>query len=85
MVSEVGSSEYGGSKANWIKEMLNTVPVNYPKIRGLLYFEKYDSNMDWPIETSSSATSAFKAGIQNSAYTTNQYGALGSGPVQPAG
>jgi beta-mannanase len=85
MVGEVGSTEYGGSKASWISDMLAKVPTAYPKIRGLLYFEKYDSNMDWPIETSSSATSAFKAGIQNSAYTTNQYGALGSGPVQPAG
>jgi hypothetical protein len=59
------------------------VPTAYPKIRGLLYFEKYDSNMDWPIETSSSASSAFKAGIGSSAYTTNQYGALGFGPIGP--
>ena len=62
MVSEVGSTEYGGSKATWIKEMLNTVPTDYPKIRGLLWFEKYDDGMDWPIETSSRATSAFADG-----------------------
>jgi mannan endo-1,4-beta-mannosidase len=84
MVSEVGTTEYGGSKANWIKEMLNTVPVNYPKIRGLLYFEKYDDGMDWPIETSSSATSAFSAGIQNPAYAGNQFGSLTFGHVLPA-
>jgi hypothetical protein len=85
MIGEVGSTEYGGSKASWISDMLAKVPTAYPKIRGLLYFEKYDSNMDWPLETSSSATSAFKAGIQSSAYTTNQYGALGFGPIGPAG
>jgi hypothetical protein len=85
MIGEVGSTEYGGSKASWISDMLAKVPTAYPKIRGLLYFEKFDDGMDWPIETSSSATSAFKAGIQSSAYTTNQYGALGSGPIQPAG
>jgi hypothetical protein len=85
MIGEIGSTEYGGSKASWISDMLAKVPTAYPKIRGLLYFEKYDSNMDWPIETSTSATSAFAKGIQSSAYTTNQYGALGSGPILPAG
>ncbi len=83
VVGEVGSTEYGGSKATWIREMLSTVPVNYPKIRGLLWFEKYDNSMDWPIESSSSATSAFAAGIQNSAYTTNAYANLNAGPIQP--
>jgi beta-mannanase len=85
MVSEVGSTEYGGSKANWIKEMLNTVPVNYPKIRGLLWFEKYDDGMDWPIETSTAATSAFASGIQNPAYASNTFGSLAFGAAQPTG
>jgi hypothetical protein len=83
MVSEVGSTEYGGSKANWIKEMLNTVPINYPKIRGLLWFEKYDDGMDWPIETSAGATSAFASGIQNPAYASNTFGSLAFGAAQP--
>ncbi len=82
IVSEVGSTEYGGSKATWISEMLSTVPVNYPKIHGLLWFERYEDGMDWPIETSSSATSAFAAGIQNPAYLGNSYGSLGPEPVQ---
>jgi beta-mannanase len=85
IIGEVASTEYGGSKAAWITDMLAKVPSSYPKIRGLLYFEKYDSNMDWPIETSTTATSAFAAGIQAPAYATNQYGSLGSGPIQPAG
>jgi mannan endo-1,4-beta-mannosidase len=84
IVSEVGSTEHGGSKASWIKDMLTTVPANYPKIRGLLYFEKYDDGMDWPLATSSSATSAFAAGIQDPAYADNRFGSLGFGPVPPA-
>ncbi len=64
IVSEVGSSEYGGSKASWIANMLNTVPTNYPKIRGLLYFEKYDDGMDWPIGTSSSAAAPLPAAFR---------------------
>jgi hypothetical protein len=82
IVSEIGSSEYGGSKAAWIKETLNTIPVNYPKIHGLLWFENYADGMDWPIETSTSATSAFASGIQNSAYLGNQFGSTAFGPVQ---
>jgi beta-mannanase len=85
IIGEVGSSEYGGSKAAWIGDMLAKVPTEYPQIRGLLYFEKYDDGMDWPIDSSASATSAFAAGIQNPAYAASEFGSLGSGPVQPAG
>jgi hypothetical protein len=85
IVSEVGSTEYGGSKASWIEDMLSTVPTNYPKIRGLLYFEKYDDGMDWPLATSSSATGAFASGMQNPVYAGNQFGSLSASSVQPAG
>jgi beta-mannanase len=85
IIGEVGSTEYGGSKAAWISDMLSKIPTSYPKIRGLLWFDRYDSGMDWPIETSSSATSAFATGIHNPAYATNTFGTLGSGPIQPTG
>jgi hypothetical protein len=84
MISEVGSTEYGGSKAAWIKDMLTKIPASYPKIRGLLWFEKFDDGMDWPIETSASATAAFAEGMKNPAYAANSFGSLGSGPVAPA-
>ena len=85
MISEVGSTEYGGSKAAWIKDMLAKIPTSYPKIRGLLWFEKFDDGMDWPIETSASATSAFAEGMKNPAYAGNSFASLaGSGPVQAA-
>jgi hypothetical protein len=83
MISEVGSSEYGGSKAAWITEMLSELPTAYPKVRGVLWFDKYDSNMDWPIDSSAGATAAFAKGIQNSAYAGNTFGSLGFGPIQP--
>jgi mannan endo-1,4-beta-mannosidase len=86
IVSEVGSSEYGGSKAAWINDMLAKIPTDYPKIRGLLWFDKYDDGMDWPLESSTSATSAFAHGIEAPAYTSNTFGSLPSGfSVQPSG
>ena len=65
--------------------MLAKVPTDYPKIRGLLWFEKYDDGMDWPLATSSSAGSAFAAGIANPAYAGNTFGSLPFGRVKPTG
>ncbi len=85
VISEIGSTEYGGSKAAWIQDALAKIPTSYPKIRGMLWFEQFDDGMDWPIETSSSATQAFATGIQNAAYAGNQFGALPFGAVKAAG
>ena len=84
IVSEIGATEYGGSKAAWIANLLKKIPSSYPKIRGLLWFEQFDDGMDWPLETSSSATSAFAAGIQNPAYASNTFGALGGSKILPS-
>jgi len=85
MIGEVASSEYGGSKAAWIKDMLAKLPTDYPQIRALLWFDKFDSNMDWPIETSGSATAGFGEGIQSSAYLGNTFTSLSATKVLPQG
>jgi beta-mannanase len=85
MIGEVGSSEYGGSKAAWIEDTLKKIPVAYPKIRALLWFDKFDSGMDWPVETSSSATSAFSSAIASQSYVGSQYGALAPTAIAPPG
>ena len=82
VIGEIGSTENGGSKAAWLEDALAKAP-SYPKIRGFLYFEKFDDGMDWPISTSASATDAFARGIASSAYTTNQFGSLDGGKIQP--
>jgi hypothetical protein len=85
IVSEIGATEYGGSKAAWIADLLAKIPSSYPKIRGLLWFEKFDDGMDWPLETSASATSAFAAGIKNPAYASNTFSDLAGSSILPAG
>jgi hypothetical protein len=65
--------------------MMSQVPTEFPKIRALLWFDKYDSSMDWPIETSSSATEAFAAGIQNTDYVSNSFSTLSASTIQPLG
>jgi beta-mannanase len=64
VIGEIASTEQGGSKAQWITEMLRALPSRYPKIRGLVWFDKFENGMDWPIETSQSAIDAFGAGIR---------------------
>ena len=83
MIAEVGSSEHGGSKAAWIRDALAKVPTEYPQIRALLWFDKFDDGMDWPIETSAAATSAFAEGIQQPAYVGAGYGGLAGGAIPP--
>jgi hypothetical protein len=85
VIAELGSSEHGGSKSAWIEDALSSVATEYPQVGALLWFEKFDDGMDWPIETSSSATSAFAAGIQNPAFRANSYADLGASAVPVAG
>jgi hypothetical protein len=83
MIGEVASSEYGGSKASWVEDMLARLPTEYQGIRAMLWFDKYDSGMDWPIESSSGATAAFAKGIQSSAYLGNSFANLGASAIPP--
>ena len=83
LISEVASSEDGGSKPAWIKDMLTRVPREYPSVRGLLWFDTYDGSLDWPIETSETSTAAFAEGIQNPAYVGNSLSSLAATAIQP--
>jgi len=75
--------EIGGSKAAWIKDALGRIPTEYPSIRALLWFDKFDDGMDWPIETSPKATAAFAKGIAKGVYQPNRYAELNVSPIPP--
>jgi hypothetical protein len=84
LIAETASTESGGAKAAWIDDMLGTqLPTKYPQVKAFMWFEKYDSGMDWPIETSAAAASAFAKGIGSPWYAANQFGAVGGGAVNP--
>ena len=83
VIAETASTEYGGSKAAWITDMLKTqLPLYFPKIKGFLWFEVFDG-YDWPIETSSTSKSAFATYIQLSSYAANVFASLGAGKIKP--
>jgi hypothetical protein len=83
MLAEVGSSEHGGSKADWIRDALTRIPSEYRQVRALLWFDKFDDNMDWPIETSAPATGAFAEGIGQPVYVGAGYSGLSGGAIPP--
>jgi hypothetical protein len=85
MISEIGSTESGGSKSEWIADAIESALTEYPQVRGLLWFEKHDDGMDWPIESSSSSAAAFAAGIQNPAFAANSFASQAGGPIAPLG
>jgi mannan endo-1,4-beta-mannosidase len=84
VIGETASTERHGSKAAWITDMLSAqLQSRYRRVKAFLWFDKGASTSGWPIETSSSATAAFAAGVASSAYATNRFGSLGGGPIQP--
>lgn len=83
IVGETASTEAGGSKAQWIGDMFSALPTRFQRIRGLLWFDKFDDGQDWPIETSAATTAAFAAGIGSPRFVDNRFGGLSASPVAP--
>ncbi|MDX6634887.1 MAG: hypothetical protein QOF06_1090 [Solirubrobacterales bacterium] len=72
MIAENASSEYGGNKTDYIREMLTTYLPHHPEIGAYLWFNwnfpKGDKRADWPIETSAPAQQQFRKAIQSSVF-----------------
>jgi hypothetical protein len=83
IIGEMASTEAGGSKAAWITDALENIADGYPQIRGFLWMEAYDSNQDWPIETSAGARAAFTRGIASPTFVTNGFDGIGGRTISP--
>jgi hypothetical protein len=83
VIGEIASTEWGGLKAEWIQNMFESLPSEFPQVRGLLWFEQSANGMDWPLESSESALSAFSSGIQDSRYVGNSVGEISASPIPP--
>jgi hypothetical protein len=84
LVGETASSEVGENesqtKAGWIHNLFAALPTEFPRIQGLLWFDK-DEDMDWPIETSEAARKAFAAGIADPRYRADEFAGLTTSPI----
>ncbi len=83
MLGELAASEYGGSKAAWIREMFEALRNEYQSVRGLVWFEKAGNGEDWLLESSESALNAFATGVQESRWASNVFSGLETSPIPP--
>ena len=71
-IVENASSEYGGNKTDWIREMLTTYLPHHPEIKAYLWFNwnflKRGVRHDWQIESSAPAQQQFREAIQSSLF-----------------
>jgi hypothetical protein len=61
LITETGSSEQGGSKADWIQGFVSYM-AGEPHVVGFVWTE-YDGKADWPIESSTAAEAAMRAAL----------------------
>jgi Glycosyl hydrolase family 26 len=61
-VAEVASTENGGDKGEWVKNMLAS--TSFPRIEALVWFNE-KKETDWRMESSSDSLSAFKQGLSD--------------------
>lgn len=87
ILGEVASTESGGSKGQWITDMLNELPTTYPRVHGFVWFDMWMSgpggHTDWPVESSAASETAFTQGIGHSSYGMSNYATLATSPIPP--
>jgi hypothetical protein len=82
MVGEVASTGNDEQKTAWIREMFAALRQGYPKVHGLIWFNKIDRETDWPIETLPGVSAAFAEGLSRG-YKQNVYSRLRQSPIPP--
>ena len=83
MLAEVASTDRGGSKPAWIKDMLKKVRHRYRKIRAVIWYDVDDRGTNWPIERRKQDRRAFRKGISAGAFKPNVFGGITESPIQP--
>ena len=64
-IAEFSSTEHGGDKAAWIRDMFAILPVEFPRVMALMWFSQSKSaEADWAVNTSPEALAAWKEGIK---------------------
>ena len=81
--AEVATSDYGGDKGQWIRQMFGRLLRSYRQVRGLIYFDVNDRNAHWELESSPAGTSAFAAGIGHPRFLGNGFSGISTSPIPP--
>lgn len=83
ILAEIATSDYGGDKAAWIRNMFRNLKAGYSKVRGLIWFNVNDREAHWELERSPDAAAAFARGISDPMYLPNSFGGASARPIPP--
>ena len=83
VLAEMASNGAAKAKASWIRRMFEVLRTDYRRIRALIWFNKIDRGVEWPLETSGASVRAFAKGIRARGFRPNRFWELPPGPVQP--
>jgi hypothetical protein len=82
MLGEWGSSDNGGSKADWIRDAFGAqIPARFPKIAAVVWYNQRAGPVDWRIESSPASFAAYRAVMASPVYRSAEYGALAGAPI----
>jgi len=68
MISETASTEVGGDKAQWITSAFAQLPVRFPRIESLTWFNT-NKETDWRVESSPASLEAFRTAVAGADHT----------------
>ena len=89
MLGEIASLEAGdggSQKAAWITDAyLNQLPINFPRIKAIVWFNWDDKNpaYTFPIDSSQASLAAFSAAVKSDYFATNDFAYLDVSPIPP--
>ena len=85
ILAETASNGNGRAKAAWIRGMFRQIATSFQRIRGVIWFNQFDRDVRWPIETSVASGRAFSWGVRKHPYRGNRFGAISASPIKPPG
>lgn len=72
MIPETGSTEEGGSKAEWISRAMEQELPRFPRIRALVWFSNRFHSVEARVDSSESALSALRGAVGSPLFQTNR-------------
>jgi hypothetical protein len=84
MITEIGSLDVGGNKAEWFEAALDSIPVKHPSVKAVVFFHVNSDNsttykaLDWSLESDSAVKKAISSSLSkwNESVTINSNNTL---------
>jgi hypothetical protein len=81
VLGELASNGPAARKASWIHQMFGAIAKHYPAVSGLIWFDKFDRDLRWPLETDRGPTRAFRSGLRSDPFLGNTFSQLDASPI----